>query len=303
MLRAPMGMWAAEEFVVESAATGARHAVAVATPHGYHRPGGDAAARSYPLVLCLDAHWLFGTVRDLAVSLSMGRLVPRVVVAGVGWPTSDLAEVAWLRHRDATPTRAAFPGSGFGEQPGRYGTGGAARFRRFLLDELRPLLARRYRLAAPAVLVGHSLTGLFGVHTLLHEPDAFDAYLLASPSLWWDDGVTLRETEPAVAAARDELPTCVYLSVGAEVGRHAGAGSPSTATGPVTSGPSTSDSDARDSGGLAFGMIDDVEELARRLGRYRGLALQLEVLPGETHHSTLGQSVSRGLRALLGPAS
>jgi hypothetical protein len=39
------------------------------------------------------------------------------------------------------------------------------------------------------------------------------------------------------------------------------------------------------------------------LGRYGGLELHFDVLPGETHHSTLGQSVSRGLRALLGASA
>jgi predicted alpha/beta superfamily hydrolase len=124
------------------------------------------------------------------------------------------------------------------------------------------------------MLVGHSLTGLFAVHTLLHRPESFDSYLLASPSLWWDDVVTLRATEPDVAAARHHLPARVYLSAGAEE-----AGDPRSAP---------------------FRMVPNVQELARRLRRYERLDLQLEILPGETHHSTIGQAVSRGLRALLG---
>ena len=263
-----MNPWGGDVHLLTSASVGADYVVSVATPHGYERSHG-----SYPLVLVLDAHWLFGTVRDLAVSLSMGRALPRVLVAGVGWPTTDLAEVARFRHRDATPTVAPFPDH-FADAAGRYGVGGAERFRAFLLDELFPYLADRYRVGGPRLLVGHSLTGLFGVHTLLTAPTSFDAYLLASPSLWWDDRVTLRVSEPDVARRRRDLPARVYLSAGGDEGR--------------------------DERSAPFRMVENVRELGRRLARYDGLDLRLEVLDGETHHSTLGQSVSRGLRALLG---
>ena len=124
------------------------------------------------------------------------------------------------------------------------------------------------------MLVGHSLTGLFAVHTLLRAPTSFDAYLLASPSLWWDDRVTLRISEPEVAAQRRDLPARVYLTRR----RRGGTGR----------------------GSAPFRMVENVSELGRRLASYDGLDLELEILDGETHHSTLGQSVSRGLRALLG---
>jgi predicted alpha/beta superfamily hydrolase len=224
----------------------------------------------------LDAHWLFGTVSDLATSLSMARDIPRVLVAGVGWPTDDLAEIARYRHRDTTPTAAPFPEEGFGGRPARYGLGGATAFRRFVVDELLPALEARYRVGRPRLLIGHSLTGLFGVHLLLAEPAVFDGYLLASPSLWWDDRVTLRVSEPELAAHRQPYPARVYLSAGAEEGSTPGS--------------------------LGFNMVGNVRELARRLGGYEGLDVTAEVLADESHHSTLGQSVSRGLRHLLSAA-
>src|SRR5690606_4009394 len=99
---------------------------------------------------------------DLATSLAMGRQIPRAVVVGVGYPTTDLGQVTLRRQRDATPTAAAFPvGPSFGPTPGALGTGGAERLRAFLNGELRPWLEQRYRLRAPWVLVGHSMTALF----------------------------------------------------------------------------------------------------------------------------------------------
>jgi predicted alpha/beta superfamily hydrolase len=177
------------------------------------------------------------------------------------------------RQRDFTPTEAAFPpGTTFGSTPGALGTGGAGRLRAFLVQELRPWLSARYRTAAPWTVVGHSMTALFGVHTLLSEPSAFDAYLLASPSLWWDDRVMLREgplTRPGPPPGAD-----VYVSVGGD----------------------------EDTAGSAFSMGANARTLVEAL-RARGddgHRLTFEVLPGETHHSTTGAAVSRGLRALLG---
>jgi predicted alpha/beta superfamily hydrolase len=260
--------WSGDRHLLRSRHVDDDFVVGVTRPHGYDRSTAD-----YPLLVTLDAHWLFGTVSDLATSLSMGRAIPRVLVAGVGWPTDDLAEIARYRHRDATPTAAPFPEEGFGERPGRHGLGGAGPFRRFVLDELLPFLSETYRVGRPRLLVGHSLTGLFGVHLLLREPAAFDGYLLASPSLWWDDRVTLRVTEPEIGPRWTPSPARVYLSAGAEEGANQRT--------------------------LPFNMVGNVGELARRLAVYEGLDVAFDILEGETHHSTLGQSVSRGLRHLL----
>lgn len=264
-----MQFWAGDEVVLPSRHVGDDLAVSVALPHRY-----ETSTDPFPVVVVLDAHWLFGTVRDLATSLAMARQVPRAVVVGVGWPTTDLAEIALYRQRDATPTAAAFPAGGrFGDTPGGLGTGGAARLRAFLADELRPWLDARYRLRAPWVLAGHSMTALFGVHVLLESPRSFDAYLLASPSLWWDERVTLRQgrlTRPG-----PPLPADVYVSVGGE----------------------------EDDPASPFNMAANARrmvEVLRGWGSEPGRRLTFEVLPGETHHSTFGAAASRGLRALLG---
>jgi predicted alpha/beta superfamily hydrolase len=65
--------------------------------------------------------------------------------------------------------------------------GGNARYRAFLRDELRPLVAARYRTTAESAIVGESLAGLFVVETLLVEPALFDGYIAADPSLWWNE--------------------------------------------------------------------------------------------------------------------
>ncbi len=64
--------------------------------------------------------------------------------------------------------------------------GGSAAFRAFLLQELRPEIARRVRGNGETGIIGESLAGLFVVETFLLEPDAFDVYIALSPSLWWN---------------------------------------------------------------------------------------------------------------------
>lgn len=66
--------------------------------------------------------------------------------------------------------------------------GGSAAFRRFIRDELIPLIDARYRTTAERAIVGESLAGLFVVETLFAEPDLFETYVAFDPSLWWNDG-------------------------------------------------------------------------------------------------------------------
>jgi hypothetical protein len=91
--------------------------------------------------------------------------------------------------------------------------GGADRFRMFLRDELKPLIAARYRTTAESTLIGESLAGLFVVETLLVEPTLFDSYIAVDPSVWWNEQAAVR-----VAAARFDAwsvpPRRLYVTTG-----------------------------------------------------------------------------------------
>jgi tetratricopeptide (TPR) repeat protein len=113
------------------------------------------------------------------------------------------------RERDLSPTALK----------DRSGTGGAARFLAFLKDELRPRIEGGYRTAPYRILVGHSLGGLFAIHTLTSAADAFNAYVAISPSLWWDDRRMLRQAE-TFFAGRSDLQAFLYFTVGNEPGKN-----------------------------------------------------------------------------------
>jgi uncharacterized protein len=65
--------------------------------------------------------------------------------------------------------------------------GGSAAFRKFMRDELMPVVKQRYRTTGENAIVGESLAGLFVAETFFLEPDLFDIYIAIDPSLWWND--------------------------------------------------------------------------------------------------------------------
>jgi predicted alpha/beta superfamily hydrolase len=79
--------------------------------------------------------------------------------------------------------------------------GGSAAFRRFIRDELKPLVQSRYRTTNRSAIVGESLAGLFVVETFVLEPDLFDTYIAFDPSLWWNGGSLVGDAVARVTRA------------------------------------------------------------------------------------------------------
>jgi uncharacterized protein len=89
--------------------------------------------------------------------------------------------------------------------------GGADKFRAFLRDELKPLVASRYRVTAESAIVGESFAGLFVIETLLVAPDLFDGYVAVDPSLWWNHGA-LVDGAAARLATWPGKPKALFLA-------------------------------------------------------------------------------------------
>lgn len=69
----------------------------------------------------------------------------------------------------------------------RYPTAGQSeRFRRHLAEEVKPLIAARFRTSGEDAVMGESLAGLFVIETWLRQPTLFKRFAAISPSLWWD---------------------------------------------------------------------------------------------------------------------
>lgn len=149
----------------------------------YLPPHYSDASRRFPVLFLLDggAEEDFHHITGLAaISAAYGTTEEMIVVgiAGVDRRHDLTSPSSNPEDRKAAPT-----------------SGGAAAYRRFLVDEVKPWVAARYRTNGRSALIGESLAGLFVVETALREPAAFDDYIAISPSLWWDKGALAREAE------------------------------------------------------------------------------------------------------------
>ncbi|AHF76633.1 Putative esterase [Sodalis praecaptivus] len=160
-------------------------------------PKSPAPAAGYPVLYLLDGNAHF----PLAVNQYRPANGPAPLIVAIGYP-SDLAYPLAERTRDYT-----FAPADGGSGPG----GGAAQFYQFLHDQVQPLIAAHYPVDSRRMtLAGHSFGGLFTLYVLFNHPRAFQRYVAASPSLWWNNGAVLPHRQPLVTAA----PTSVTLTVG-----------------------------------------------------------------------------------------
>jgi hypothetical protein len=168
----------------------------VYTPPSYGDTTG--APQTYPVLYVLDGnahfHSVSGLVQILGTGVNGTFAIPEMIVVAI--PNTN-------RTRDLTPTHTT---TGFdGEpSPALEASGGNAAFFDFMTNELFPHIEATYRTMPYRVLVGHSLGGITALNALYTIPEAFDAYVVIDPSLWWDRETLLRRAKDYFATARLE---------------------------------------------------------------------------------------------------
>lgn len=154
-------------------------------------PGGIYQQQKYPVVYLLDGEGHFGSVVGMIQQLSEvngNSVCPQMIVVGI--TNTD-------RTRDLTPTRVA-GGPDLDSNFVRT-SGGGENFTTFLEKELIPHIDSTYPTAPYRLMIGHSLGGLMVLHTLVHRPQLFNAYLAIDPSLWWDGQKLLKQAATTLA--------------------------------------------------------------------------------------------------------
>jgi predicted alpha/beta superfamily hydrolase len=161
-----------------------------------------------PVVYVLDGDAMFGTAELASKVMQLGRDVPQMIVVGVGYYFEGLdgwdkqIKIGDARMRDLTPSRdPAFPIGG-----------GAGPFLDYLNSEVKPFIESRYPVdTSDQTIVGHSLSALFVLQTLLHSPGSFQRYVAGSPSLWWNQSEMLKE----VGSSAEKISAkAAYVSIG-----------------------------------------------------------------------------------------
>lgn len=261
-------MWTSAEHVVhDETHTGIAHRISIDLPSRIE------ALERPPLIVCLDGAWTAGTVRDITRLMSMSGEAPEAIVAGISFDMSSMSDYLRARAQWFTPTAWVPPPEVGVRDVVASDLGRADTYRAFLRDRALPWIREQVD-HGEIWLVGHSFSALFGLHTLLHEADLFDAYLLASPSIWWHDR-RIFAIEEASANERRDLVASVFMSAGdAEMGDR----------------------------GLddTYRMRDNMIEMSDRLRgrRYPSLDVRRQVFAGESHSSTVSTAISTGIRAL-----
>ena len=261
-------------------------------------PAGAAPVGGWPVVYMLDGE-TFGIAREIMrYQLGGGPqplATPRVLVA-IAYPGAS---------RRATDYAPVAPGEPHA-------------FRRFLIDEVCPLIQRTFDVnASEQTLVGHSIGGLFVLETLFEQfalpgRGAFRRYVASSPSVWWRDGhlpgaaqhfvracsssqklASIQPASPAQASAahtpaHGEAPTIGLTLSAAEYDE---ALSPAEQTLPLI------ERDILANTRRTRRMVQGNRELAALLAQVAGLAVDFRVFDAETHRSVWPRAITYAMRA------
>jgi predicted alpha/beta superfamily hydrolase len=170
-----------ETFVIPSALLREDRRVMVSLPESYGR-----TSAGYPVLFLLDgsSHIVHGGSLVQYLVSARNRIPEMIVVA---LPNTN-------RNRDMTPGP------------------GAVQYQKHLAEELIPWVEQKYRTVSERVVVGHSLSASFVVHTLLNRPELFRGYIATSAPLWRYDSLARDMRLGLERAAR--AGAAVYLAVG-----------------------------------------------------------------------------------------
>lgn len=202
VLDQPAQSYRFERFVVESGQPSRRWRVNVGVPT-------QKVAAPAPVLYMLDGN-AAAMVFDQALLGDLAAHAAPVLVF-IGYD-NDLRIDSKARTLDYTAwVDTADDENGIAQSSG----GGAAAFLEVIQTQIKPEVARRAWIdPARQSLWGHSLGGLFVLSTLYTQPDAFQQYISASPSLWWSQGAPQRELEQQFIAR--PAPATVWLMLGGD---------------------------------------------------------------------------------------
>jgi len=157
-------------------------------------------AQNYPVLYLLDGPSNMTHTSGTLDFINKNVLAPELIIVGIA--NTD-------RGRDLTPYPTKRGDQEFG--------GGADKFLDFIEAELIPYINTKYRTENYKIITGHSLGGLFVIHTLQSRPQLFQAHIAFSPSLQWSDKASVK---PAIEFFNKTktLNNYLYMNLGNEKG-------------------------------------------------------------------------------------
>ena len=157
---------------------------------------GMYAKRRYPVVYLLDGTDHFSSVVGMIQQLSTvngNTICPEMIVVGIANTN---------RLRDLTPTPGGEMIPSAADSTRLKNSGGGEKFTAFIEGELIPHIDSLYPTEPYKVFIGHSLGGLMVIHTLIHHPNLFNAYVAIDPSMWWANQKLLNTAKQVIASQK-----------------------------------------------------------------------------------------------------
>ena len=269
---APVVVARSAQYDLTSRINGRAYRVMVSTPSVFD------PSTAHPVVYVLDGNGYFGTVTEAVNFFSFSKQTAPAIVVAIGYQSED--PNVWSRERrlDLTPTST--PASSAAGP-----SGGGDAFLQVIEQEIKPLIRSHYKIDdSRQALFGFSFGGLAALRSLFRNPTAFSAYIVGSPSIWWDNKAVLADEAAFSTRVRSgELQLHVILTSARDEQYH---GSDPKLLAAAQSGQR---------------MVDNASELAARLSALNADKLKVSrvIFDDEIHGSVAYAVVSRGLRLAL----
>lgn len=264
---APYVLKGTQVWTVPDPVSGRDYDVFISLPASYE----TSPQRRYPVLYVTDADYAFPIIRQIARRVNLdGPVIEEFILVGLSYSRGDSGPVS--RNRDYTPTPNG------PSRASAFVHGGGPAYQTYLKTQALPFVENRFRVdPARRILLGHSYGGLLGAQILFTDPALFDAYVLGSPSFWFDKR-HIMGMEADYARTHRDLPADVFMYVG----------------GWEVPGP-----DRRNTSGPD--MVADVRTMVRTLKSraYPDLTVGSTVLGDEDHLTVAPIGFTRALMAVL----
>lgn len=186
---------------IKSSVLGEDRTVLVRTPAGY-----ETNKVAYPVLYMTDGDGHMSHTASSIEFLNRNGRISDLIVVGI--TNTD-------RTRDLTPVKSTQKNAA-GELQAPT-SGGADNFLKFIETELIPQIEKQYRVQPYRILAGHSLGGLFAIHSMISRPGVFNSYVAVSPSLQWENSEALKRVEDFLKNQQD-MKVTLFVSLGNEPG-------------------------------------------------------------------------------------
>ncbi|MBX2832080.1 MAG: prolyl oligopeptidase family serine peptidase [Rhodospirillales bacterium] len=174
--------------------------------------------------------------------------------------------------------------------------GGGDAYLQAVIAEFKPMIAEIYAVdQTRETLFGHSLGGMMVLHALATHPDAFDAYVAASPSIWFNKPERMAEMRDFLARSdfSQTAPIPLMLSVGGEEAK-------------LDDWEMLMPPDARERRKAwkhSNDMVNNAREMASMITE-KGMSridLSFAIFDGEDHHTAKPITINRAIRFAMTP--